>query len=157
MVGGERAAFDKAQPLFTAMGRQATYMGASGGGATIKLINNMLSGTMTAAISEAAMIVEAAGVDLPAALEVLGEGAAASRLLKTRLPKMFKRDFAPQFQLELMEKDLRYFQMLAQELDRPTPVAALVRTVYQAARRAGLGKLDSGSLYLQIAGEKPKS
>jgi len=157
MVGGERAAFDKAQPLFTAMGRQATYMGASGGGATIKLINNMLSGTMTAAISEAAVIVEAAGVDLPAALEVLGEGAAASRLLKTRLPKMFKRDFAPQFQLELMEKDLRYFQMLAQELDRPTPVAALVRTVYQAARRAGLGKLDSGSLYLQIAGEKPKS
>jgi 3-hydroxyisobutyrate dehydrogenase-like beta-hydroxyacid dehydrogenase len=157
MAGGERAAFDKAQPLFTAMGRQSTYMGASGGGATIKLINNMLSGTMTAAISEAAMIVEAAGVDLPAALEVLGEGAAASRLLKTRLPKMFKRDFAPQFQLELMEKDLRYFQMLAQELDRPTPVAALVRTVYQAARRAGLGKLDSGSLYLQIAGEKPKS
>ncbi|HEX5091511.1 MAG TPA: NAD(P)-dependent oxidoreductase [Burkholderiales bacterium] len=157
MVGGERAAFDKAQPLFSAMGRQATHMGASGGGATIKLINNMLSGTMTAAIAEAAIVCEAAGVDLAAALEVLGEGAAASRLLKTRLPKMFKRDFAAQFQLELMEKDLRYFQMLAQEVDRPTPVAALVRTEFQAARRAGLGKLDSGSLYLQIAGEKPKS
>jgi 3-hydroxyisobutyrate dehydrogenase-like beta-hydroxyacid dehydrogenase len=156
MVGGERAAFDKAQPLFTAMGRQATHMGASGGGATIKLINNMLSGTMTAAIAEAAIVCEAAGVDLAAALEVLGEGAAASRLLKTRMPKMFKRDFAAQFQLELMEKDLRYFQMLAQEVDRPTPVAALVRTEFQAARRAGLGKLDSGSLYLQIAGEKPK-
>jgi 3-hydroxyisobutyrate dehydrogenase len=156
MVGGERAAFDKAQPLFKAMGRMSTHMGGPGAGATVKLINNMLSGTMTAAIAEAAVIAEASGLDLAAALEVLSEGAAASRLLKTRLPKMFKRDFAPQFQLELMEKDLRYFQMLAQELDRPTPVAALVRTVYQAARRAGLGKLDSGSLYLQIAGEKPK-
>jgi len=156
MVGGDRAAFDKAQPLFKAMGRMATHMGASGAGATVKLINNMLSGTMTAAIAEAAIIAEAAGLDLGAALEVLSEGAAASRLLKTRMPKMFKRDFAPQFQLELMEKDLRYFQLLAQEVDRPTPVAGLVRGVFQAARRAGLGKLDSGALYLQIAGEKPK-
>lgn len=157
MVGGDRAAFDKAQPLFKAMGRMATHMGASGAGATVKLINNMLSGTMTAAIAEAAIVAEAAGLDLAAALEVLSEGAAASRLLKTRMPKMFKRDFAPQFQLELMEKDLRYFQLLAQEIDRPTPVAALVRGVFQAARRAGLGKLDSGALYLQLAGEKPKS
>jgi len=157
MVGGDRAAFDKAQPLFKAMGRMSTHMGGSGAGATVKLINNMLSGTMTAAIAEAAVIAEASGLDLAAALEVLSEGAAASRLLKTRLPKMFKRDFAPQFQLELMEKDLRYFQLLAQDVDRPTPVAALVRGVFHAARRAGLGKLDSGALYLQIAGEKPKS
>jgi len=157
MVGGERAAFDKAQPLFAAMGRMSTYVGPAGAGATIKLINNMLSGTMTAAIAEAAVVAEASGLDLAAALEVLSEGAAASRLLKTRLPRMFKRDFAPQFQLELMEKDLRYFQLLAQEVDRPTPVAALVRGAFHAARRAGLGKLDSGALYLQIAGEKPKA
>jgi len=157
MVGGDRAAFDKAQPLFKAMGRMSTHMGGSGAGATVKLINNMLSGTMTAAIAEAAVIAEASGLDLAAALEVLSEGAAASRLLKTRLPKMFKRDFAPQFQLELMEKDLRYFQLLAQDVDRPAPVAALVRGIFHAARRAGLGKLDSGALYLQIAGEKPKS
>jgi 3-hydroxyisobutyrate dehydrogenase len=156
MVGGARAAFDRAQPLFSAMGRMATYMGASGAGATIKLINNMLSGTMTTAIAEAATVAEAAGLDRAATLEVLGEGAAASRLLKTRLPKMFKRDFAPQFQLELMEKDLRYFLQLAQELDRPVPVAALVRGAFHAARRSALGKLDSSAVYLQVAGEKPQ-
>lgn len=154
MVGGARAAFDRAQPLFSAMGRMATYMGASGAGATIKLINNMLSGTMTAAIAEAATVAEAAGLDRDAALQVLAEGAAGSRLLKTRLPKMFKRDFTAQFQLELMEKDLRYFLLLAQELDRPVPVASLVRSEFQAARRAELGKLDSCAVYLQVAGEK---
>jgi 3-hydroxyisobutyrate dehydrogenase-like beta-hydroxyacid dehydrogenase len=116
----------------------------------------MLSGTATAAIVEAVMIAEAAGLDRAATLEVLGEGAAGSRLLKTRMPKMFGRDFAPQFQLQLMEKDLRYFQLLAQDLDRPVPVAALVRSQYQAARRSELGKLDSSALYLQAAGEKPK-
>lgn len=156
MVGGDPVAFERAQPVLSAMGRMAKHMGAAGTGATIKLINNMLSGTATAAIAEAVMIAEAAGLDRAATLEVLGEGAAGSRLMKTRMPKMFGRDFAPQFQLQLMEKDLRYFLLLAQELDRPVPVAALVRSAFQAARRGDLGKLDSSALYLQAAGEKPK-
>ncbi|MGH8689020.1 MAG: NAD(P)-dependent oxidoreductase [Burkholderiales bacterium] len=156
MAGGDRAAFDRAKPLMAAMGRMATCMGASGTGATVKLINNMLSGTMTCAIAEAVTIAESAGLDVAAALEVLGEGATASRLLKTRMPKMFKRDFAPQFQLELMEKDLRYFLLLALELDRPVPVASIVRSQFQAARRGALGKLDSGAVFLQTAGEVPK-
>lgn len=157
MVGGGQSAFERAQPLFAAMGRLCRHMGAPGAGATIKLINNMLSGTMTAAIAEAATVAEASGIDRAAALEILGEGAAASRLLKTRLPKMFNRDFAPQFQLELMEKDLRYFLQLAQELDRPVPLASLVRSQYQAARRGALGKLDSCAVFLQAAGEKSAS
>ena len=157
MVGGDEAAFGKAQPLFAAMGRMARRVGDSGAGATIKLVNNMLSGTMTAALAEAAQVAEAAGVDQAAALEILGEGAAASRLLKTKLPKMFKRDFSPQFQLELMEKDLRYFLALAQELDRPSPISSLVRSQYQSARRASIGKLDACAVFLQAAGEKPAS
>ncbi|HUJ86002.1 MAG TPA: NAD(P)-dependent oxidoreductase [Burkholderiales bacterium] len=155
MVGGPREAFDKAQPLFAAMGRMAKHAGGSGAGATIKLINNMLSGTMTAAVAEAVQVAEAAGIAKEAALEILGEGAAASRLLKSKMPMMFQRDFKPQFQLALMEKDLRYFLGMAQELDRPTPIAALVRSQYQAARRGSLGGLDACAVFLQVAGEKP--
>jgi 3-hydroxyisobutyrate dehydrogenase-like beta-hydroxyacid dehydrogenase len=154
MVGGSQAAYDKAQPLLSAMGRMSRYMGASGAGATIKLINNMLTASLQAALAEAAMVAEAAALDQTAALEILGEGAAGSRAVKTKLPKMFKRDFSAQFQLELMDKDLRYFLALAQELDRPTPVAALVRSQFQAARRASLGKLDTSALFLQASGEK---
>ena len=157
LVGGDKAAFDKAQPVLSAMGRMVRRIGDSGAGATLKLINNMLSASLTAAIAEAAQMAEAANLDRDAALEVLGEGAAGSRLMKTKLPKMFKRDFSPQFQLELMDKDLRYFLALAQELDRPAPIASLVRSQYQAARRAQLGKLDSCAVFLQAAGEKPKA
>src|SRR5882672_9250469 len=157
LVGGDKAAFDKAQPVLLAMGRMVRRIGDSGAGATLKLINNMLSATLTAAIAEAAQAAEAANLDLDAALEVLAEGAAGSRLMKTKLPKMFKRDFSPQFQLELMEKDLRYFLLLASEVDRPAPIASLVRSQYQAAKRAQLGKLDSCAVFLQAAGEKPKT
>ncbi len=157
MVGGDKAAFERSQPLFSAMGRMARRIGDSGAGATIKLINNMLSGTATAAMAETAAMVEAAGLDKAAAMEILNEGASGSRLMKTRYPKMFNRDFTPNFQLELMEKDLRYFLALAQDLDRPAPIASLVRSQFQAARRAQLGKLDSSAVFLQAAGEKPKA
>jgi len=157
MVGGDKSAFERAQPLFQAMGRMARHMGDSGAGATIKLVNNMLTAAATVALAEAAQVTEAAGLDPAAALEILGEGAAGSRLLKAKLPKMLKRDFSPQFALELMDKDLRYFLALAQELDRPAPVASFARSQYQAARRAALGKLDSCAVFLHAAGEKPRT
>ena len=157
LVGGDKAAFDKARPLLLAMGRMVRRIGDTGAGATLKLINNMLSASLIAAVAEAAQMAEAAHLDIAATIEVLGEGAAGSRVMKTKLPKMLKRDFSPQFQLELMDKDLRYFLALAQELDRPAPIASLVRSQFQAARRAQLGKLDSCAVFLQATGEKPKA
>jgi 3-hydroxyisobutyrate dehydrogenase len=156
LVGGDKAAFDKSQAVLGAMGKMVRRIGDSGAGATLKLVNNMLSASLTAAIAEAAQAAEAAGLDREATMEVLAEGAAGSRLMKTKLPKIFKRDFSPQFQLELMDKDLRYFLALAQELDRPAPIASLVRSQYQAAKRE-FGKLDSCAVFLQAAGEKPKA
>lgn len=149
LAGGEPAAFEIAQPVFAAMGRLARRVGPSGSGATLKLVNNMLSGSAAAALAEAARVVEAADIDRAAALEILGEGAAGSRLMKTKLPKMFNRDFSPQFQLELMDKDLRYFLNLARELDQLAPLATSARSQYETACRNGLGKLDFCAVYLQ--------
>jgi 3-hydroxyisobutyrate dehydrogenase len=154
MVGGPQAAFEAATPLFAAMGRMARRMGDSGAGATIKLINNMLSGTMTAALAEAMAVALAAGLDTEATREILGEGAAGSRLVKTKIPKMASGDFSPQFQLALMEKDLRYFLALAQALDRPVPVASLVRSQLQSARRAGFGERDVSAIFAHTAGSR---
>jgi 3-hydroxyisobutyrate dehydrogenase len=150
MVGGDAESFARAQPLFTAMGRMSRLMGDSGTGATIKLINNMLSGTATAALAEALSVAESAGLDPAATAEILGEGAGASRLTRTKMPKIQGRDFTPQFKLALMEKDLRYFLALAQDVDRPVPIAALVRSQLQGARRAQLGGLDVSAVFLHV-------
>lgn len=155
LVGGDAAAFEKAKPVMQAMGSMVRRLGDSGAGATLKLINNMLSATLTAAIAEAALAAEAANLDRDATLEILAAGAAGARLTKTKMPKIFKRDFSPQFHLELMDKDLRYFLALAQELDCPAPIASLIRSQYQAAKRE-FGKLDSCAVFLQQAGERPK-
>jgi 3-hydroxyisobutyrate dehydrogenase len=155
MVGGDAAALAAAQPLLGAMGRQAIHIGASGHGATIKLINNMLSAVMNTALAEAVMVARAAGLDPEPVTQLLNEGPAGSRLTRTKLPKVFRRDFAPQFQLGLMEKDMRYFIALAQDLDRPVPLASLARSQLQAARVAGFGELDVSAVYYQVSGERP--
>lgn len=157
MVGGDAAAFEKAQPLYAAMGKFVRRVGDAGAGATVKLLNNMLSGTFTAALAEVTQVAEAAQVDPEALMAVLYEGATSCRMMKGKLPKMLGRDFTPQFQLELMEKDLRYFTLLASDVDRPAPIAALVRSQFQAGRRAALGKLDTAAVFLQASGEKPKA
>jgi len=153
LVGGDQAAFERSKPVLGAMSRACHYLGDSGAGATVKLINNMVSGSLLAVLAEAAHVAEAARVDPAAAVAALSDGAASSRILRSKLPKMFQRDFTPQFQLELMEKDVRYFLQLAADLDRPAPLASLVRSQYQAARRAALGKLDSCAIFLEIGGE----
>lgn len=142
MVGGPRVAFEIAQPLFNAMGRQAHHLGDSGSGASVKLVNNMLSGITNAALAESVRVLEAAGIDVLAALPVLSEGAAGSRLMRTKLPKLAVRDFTPQFQLALMDKDLRYLLAWASQMDCPVPLAQLARQQMQRARRAGLGMED---------------
>ena len=142
MVGGTQTAFDAAQPLFQAMGRQATRLGDSGSGASVKLVNNMLSGITNAALAEAVRVLEAAGLDPLHALPILAEGAAGSRLMRTKLPKLAARDFTPQFQLALMDKDLRYLLEWAGRMDCPVPLAAAARQQMQRARRAGLGDQD---------------
>ncbi|MGH7682752.1 MAG: NAD(P)-dependent oxidoreductase [Vulcanimicrobiaceae bacterium] len=47
IVGGERNDYDEAAPLFDVMGQARFYCGPSGSGATLKLCNNAISGTLT--------------------------------------------------------------------------------------------------------------
>ncbi|MCX7204252.1 MAG: NAD(P)-dependent oxidoreductase [Burkholderiales bacterium] len=97
MVGGAAQAVTAAMPLFEAMGRMVRHMGDAGSGATVKLINNMMSGTVNAAIAEAVSVAEAAGLDVMQVGELLAEGAAGCRLVKTKIPNIAARDFSPQF------------------------------------------------------------
>ena len=62
VVGGDAAAFEKAQPLFAAMGRLARRIGDSGSGATLKLVNNMLAFVNAVAAYEGMLLGVKAGV-----------------------------------------------------------------------------------------------
>ena len=64
MVGGDAADLEEARPVLAAMGSNIIHVGAVGAGEVAKLCNNLISGTVAVAVSEAFRIGEAFGVDL---------------------------------------------------------------------------------------------
>jgi 3-hydroxyisobutyrate dehydrogenase len=151
IVGGERKDYDEAAPLFDAMGQARFYCGPSGSGATLKLCNNAISGTLTTAMAESATVVRSSGIDQDVALSFLSEhGAFSSRLSRTKLPKMFSEDFSANFQLKLMAKDIRYFLALAQESNRDTPAIKRVEQTLREAIDAGFGDDDIAAVFAYL-------
>ena len=64
MVGGDAADLEEARPALAAMGSNIIHVGAVGAGEVAKLCNNLISGAVAVAVSEAFRIGEAFGVDL---------------------------------------------------------------------------------------------
>ena len=143
MVGGERQVFERAQPVFAAMGQRITYMGASGHGQMAKLCNQILVAVNLLAVSEALVFGAKAGLDLNPLLDALTAGAANSWALENLGRKILKRDFAPAFMVRLQQKDLRLVAEAARELQVPVIGSALVHQLLTSLEAMGRG--DDGT------------
>jgi 3-hydroxyisobutyrate dehydrogenase len=108
LVGGPASALEIARPVLAPMSRGIVHVGTTGSGALLKLVNNFMCGVQAASLAEALALVEKAGLDRAKALEVLTNGAPGSPLVKTVSARMAARDYAPNFLLRLMAKDMTY-------------------------------------------------
>jgi 3-hydroxyisobutyrate dehydrogenase-like beta-hydroxyacid dehydrogenase len=146
-VGGEAAALEKARPVFQAMGKRVTHLGASGAGQLGKAANQILVGVNLMAVSEALAFAKKAGLPLPALHEALTAGAANSWALEVLGKKMIDRDFAPAFAIKHQQKDLAIVLRTARESGLPLPGAALVHQLLVALEAAGRGDDGTQALY----------
>lgn len=108
LVGGTPGAIDRARPVLEVMGKSITHLGPSGSGSLLKLINNFVCGVQAAAIAEAMAWVERAGLDASKAMPIMVDGAPGSPMVKAISSRAAARDYAPNFELRWMAKDLRY-------------------------------------------------
>lgn len=108
LVGGSASALERARPVLSVMGRNITHLGPAGSGALLKLINNFMCGVQIVSLAEGMAFIEKSGLDRARALEVLSTGAPGSPLVKTMSGRMTARDYTPNFQTQLMAKDLKY-------------------------------------------------
>jgi len=146
MVGGDPAACERARPIFDALGRQTTYMGASGHGQMTKLVNQVVGATTLLAVAEGVALAARAGLDPEAVVRAVGSGAAASWMLTEQAPRMQRRDFAPGFMVRLQQKDLRLALGAAAEMGVPLPATALVHQLFVAVEAHGGGALGTQAL-----------
>ncbi len=151
MVGGAAEDFAAAQGVFDAVGKTIVHVGPNGSGQTVKAANQLIVATNIQALSEALVFLEAFGVDLPAAVEVLGGGLAGSAVLNQKAQKMLDKEFSPGFRIDLHHKDLGIVTSTAREAGVTIPAAALVAQLMGSARVNGDGALDHSGLYRGVA------
>jgi 3-hydroxyisobutyrate dehydrogenase len=150
LVGGDAETLEKARPVLAVMSKAILHLGPSGSGALMKLINNFLCGAQAASLAEAIAIIEKAGLDRTKAMEVIVNGTPGSPLVKTIAGRINARDFAPNFLLRLMAKDLNYAQQCARELGVPFTATTAAGAVFQRAIALGHGEKDFSAVIEQF-------
>ena len=146
MVGGERDDFEAARPLFEALGKTIVLCGPHGSGQTVKAANQLIVAVNIQACAEAVVFLEKSGVDLSAALDVLGGGLAGSTVLARKKDNFLKRDFAPGFRIDLHHKDMGIVTDAARNVGAALPVGAVVAQLVASLRAQGDGGLDHSAL-----------
>jgi 3-hydroxyisobutyrate dehydrogenase-like beta-hydroxyacid dehydrogenase len=142
MAGGDRADFERARPLFEAMGELVVHAGPSGHGAMVKLLNNAVAAVNAAALAEAFDVGEAYGLDMDRLVEVMSAGSAGSVMLGLKARPMLERSYDPLFKLAHMLKDVRHCLAEAEALGEEFGLASDAEELYAAADAAGLGDED---------------
>lgn len=147
MVGGEQAAFDRAKPLFEAMGKNITLVGEeNGAGQTTKVANQIIVALNIQAVAEALVFAAKAGADPAKVRQALMGGFANSRILEVHAERMIKRTFAPGFRVRLHQKDLALALGAAKDLGVALPNTALAQQMFSAVAAAGGADLDHSAL-----------
>ena len=147
MVGGDPADFEAAQDVLGAVGKTIVHVGPSGSGQTVKAANQLIVAANIEVLAEAIAFLEAHGVDLDAALTVLGGGLAGSKVLEQKGPKMINRNFEPGFRLALHHKDLGIVTAASREVGVLIPLGAVVAQLVAATVNQGDGALDHSGLF----------
>jgi len=124
MVGGDRLVYDQLKPVLEVLGKTVIYMGESGAGTTMKLVVNSLLGVQLQALGEAIAVGRKAGLSKDAILDVLGQTAAVSPVQKAKMENARKNDYATQFPIKHMHKDLGLVLRLAADHGVPMPATS---------------------------------
>jgi 2-hydroxy-3-oxopropionate reductase len=150
MVGGSESDFERAKPVFEAVGKTIVHVGGPGAGQTVKACNQIVVAINYAAVSEALVLGSKAGVDPAKIIEVLSGGLAASRVMEMRGATMAAHQFAPGFRVNLHRKDLGIVADTGKAFGVPLPVTAVVSQLFEAVAAAGNGDLDHSAVLTAI-------
>ncbi|MWD28161.1 3-hydroxyisobutyrate dehydrogenase [Aquicoccus sp. SCR17] len=138
MVGGDKAAFDIAKPLFDIMGQKAVHCGPSGNGQAAKICNNMILGATMIVTCEAFALADKLGLDRQAMFDVVSTSSGYSWSMNAYCPapgigpkSPSDNDYKPGFAADLMLKDLRLAMQAAETADADTPIGEAAMKLYE--------------------------
>mmetsp|Transcript_23594 Transcript_23594/g.76744 ORF Transcript_23594/g.76744 Transcript_23594/m.76744 type:complete len:290 (-) Transcript_23594:120-989(-) len=147
LCAGDESLYKEVVPALDVMGKKSLFLGEVGAGARMKLVVNMVMGSMMGAFSEGMALCEKASLSQQDLLDVLDIGAMANPMFKLKGGSLLKRDYPPAFPLKHQQKDMRLALALGDELDQAMPIAAAANEQYKKAKTMGLGDNDFAAVY----------
>jgi 3-hydroxyisobutyrate dehydrogenase-like beta-hydroxyacid dehydrogenase len=151
MVGGERAAYEKAVSVLQAIGPKVTYVGGNGLAVSMKIATNLSLAVQMLAFSEGVLLAEKSGIARETAVEVLLNSVIASPMVKYRGPFVLKMPDEAWFDVNMMQKDLLLALEMGRKLDVPLPTTAVTNEMLTTARAMGFAKEDFAVLFETLA------
>jgi len=158
MVGGDRAAFERVEPVLRAIGPKVTHIGASGLAVQMKISVNLLLMVEVIAFGEAVALAEKGGVAREIAVDAILKSVAASPVLGYRGPFILegKMPAVPLADVTLQQKDMLLALDQGRKLGSPVPLAAAANEMMNACRGLGIDHHDfvtAHEVYRRLGGQ----
>jgi 3-hydroxyisobutyrate dehydrogenase-like beta-hydroxyacid dehydrogenase len=151
-LGGPVELVEKARPVLERLSSARLHIGAIGTASSLKLAMNLNLALMSEALSESLTLTRAEGIPDEKFFDALHMNAGRSGFSDLKEAKFRAKDYAPQFSLKHMNKDLRLALETAGALDLPT--AKALKSFYDKGMAAGFGDDDFTGMIRLLADSK---
>ena len=149
MVGGDKAAFDRVEPVLLAIGPKVTYIGKQGLAVQMKVALNMTLVIEVIGFCEGVALAEKGGVPREVAIDAMLKSVVASPVLAYRAPLILEGHIsdATYGNVKLQQKDMLLALNLGRQMGVPVPLGAAANEMLNACRGLGLEQHDFVTVY----------
>jgi 3-hydroxyisobutyrate dehydrogenase-like beta-hydroxyacid dehydrogenase len=142
MVGGDRAAYEKVEPVLYDIGSKVSYIGPSGTAVQMKVAINLTLIVEMVVFCESVALAEKGGVDRAVAVDAMLKSVVASPVMGYRGPFILKMPDKPLADVTLQQKDMILALEVARRQGSPAPLGAVANELLNACRGLGIDHRD---------------
>jgi 3-hydroxyisobutyrate dehydrogenase-like beta-hydroxyacid dehydrogenase len=144
MVGGDRAAFERVEPVLYDIGSKVSYIGRNGSAVQMKVAVNLTLIVEMVAFCESVALAEKGGVDRRVAVDAMLKSVVASPVMGYRGPFILEGGMPdkPLADVTLQQKDMVLALEVARRQGSPAPLAAVANELLNACRGLGIDDRD---------------
>ena len=160
MVGGSEAAFGRAKPILSAMGKAVIHAGGAGNGQAAKICNNMLLGATMVATCESFAMAKKLGLDPQTFYDISSVSSGQSWSMTSYCPVPGVGPQSPSdngyqggFAVGLMLKDLKLATEAAASVSASVPMGNTAEALYQLLANQGESGRDFSLMIEMLEGK----
>jgi 3-hydroxyisobutyrate dehydrogenase len=157
LASGPVAALDALAPVFSVLGHKTMRWEHAGSGSRMKLVLNTWLAVLDEGIAEVAVLAQSLDVSLSDVSACIGSTALDAPWALSKLDKIDREAFDPDFSLALASKDLHLALDAANRAHRRLPMTQSIATQWESALQAGLGDRDVSGAYLALTTPPPST